>query len=150
MTNPIRGPIAAVLAVLLIAGGAAIALGAGGGSAGPLGNAAATQYDLQPPVTYTPTPPAANGVAGETRTKKPNAEKKGSDHGVEGVDHGGGNPPRDGSGPAARQVSAATTGPAGGADGLPFTGLDLFALLVIGSLLVLLGVAQRRLGGREL
>ncbi len=152
MTKPIRGPIAAILAVMLIAGGAAIALGASGGSAGPLGNAAVTQYDLQPSVTYTPTPPAENGVAGETRSKKPSANKHKNGRGVEGVDRSGGNPPRGGdSGPAAQPVSVATTGPSGGADGLPFTGLDLFALLVIGSLLVLLGVAQRRFSaGREL
>ena len=128
--------IAAIAAILLIGGGGALAIASTGGPAGGGGgNAAITQYEPKTP---------EHGVENEQAQHNGPGHKK--NHEVEGTNEGGGAPPSGNAGAGTAPVSTASTGPAGGAAGLPFTGLDVLALGAVGLLLLLAGIGQRRFG----
>ncbi len=118
--------ISAILVILLVTGGAALAV-SGGPSNGK--NAAISQYE---PTQGTK---GVQGGGGETNPGgggSPRSEVRGAS--------GEGN---------VESVETASTGPAAAATGLPFTGSDVLALAGIGLLLILAGVAQRRLGSKR-
>jgi hypothetical protein len=134
--------LAALVLTFLLLGSGAYVLAATGGRPGG-GDAAVAQYELK-----TPEPPVYETTAG-----KPKSEKKAQepDEAAIGGEEKGG---RDNGPDAARgapeesagaPVETAATGPAGGATGLPFTGLDLLALAVVGLSLLALGLAPQGL-----
>lgn len=132
--------IAPVALAIVLLGGGTLAVASSGGTIGTGGNAAVTQYEPPPPVYYPPTyqPPA--GGEGQLPAE--------GGQGVKGT-HAGGNANNNvenGDGEQFVATETASTGPAGGAEGLPFTGLDLLALAGLGVLFILLGLGQARLG----
>lgn len=131
---------AAVLTFLLLGCGAYVFAATGGDPTGG-GNAAVTQYEVKTPETPTY----------QTTAPKQESENKARNPGKSGVggEERGDRNNGDGARPETRLTSApvetAATGPSGGATGLPFTGLELLALVMAGLLLIGLGVLPRAL-----
>jgi hypothetical protein len=151
----------AILTVILLVTGAAVALGSSSEIPTHQGNAAVTQYEPTPPVIpYTPGTPPGTPETGTHTFKKHHKKKNNGGNGNQGIkghheqghgpvngNQGNGNGNANGNGESAtRPVSfeSASTGPSGGAGGLPFTGFDLIALLGVGLLMIGVGLAQRR------
>jgi hypothetical protein len=102
--------------------------------------------------TTTASPSTSNAGATEYNQKEtvPVSHEKG-DSRVEGTNANSGNSGSGNSGSSGGDISSTSSaGSSSGVAGLPFTGLDVFALAAIGALLVGAGFAQRRfVAGRQ-